>query len=522
MANTTTLTFAGDSKALEKAAAKARQATEEVGDAAAKQAKQMDTATGAEKDYVGGMAKIAMVSAGVSSAVDGMASSVQAAADFQQAAKEKAAAHARALLAIEQASADASQAEIDLRQATEDLAQSQQDSKQAAADVEQAHLDQEQAVLDAATAQTEYNKAVKAFGPNSSEAKQANMDLKQANQDLKQAGLDVEQAQRDQAQATIDGTQAVNDQKQAQINAKQATLDMADAQRAANPTWLQDAAGKAQMYGGAIQGLVGTIGLLTMAHEALNLSQLKTTASRIAGTVATTAQTVATGIATVATAAWGAVMAIATSPITLIVIGVGLLIAAIVYLATQTQFFQKTWDVIWGAIKATVSFVVDNIKNRISDMVTVWSGGWNMARSAADKVSGFVTSIPGKIGSAFSGIASTISAPFRSAFNWISDAWNNTVGRLSWTVPDWVPGVGGRNISAPKLPKFHAGGTVQGIPGQEVATVLQAGETVISRGQTDMQAGRRLELSVAPGADSALARMLMMLVREGTLQLRTV
>jgi hypothetical protein len=53
--------------------------------------------------------------------------------------------------------------------------------------------------------------------------------------------------------------------------------------------------------------------------------------------------------------------------------------------------------------------------------------------------------IPGiLINEAFGGIFSIMTWPFRTAFNFIADAWNNTIGRLSWSVPGWVPGIGGK------------------------------------------------------------------------------
>jgi len=517
--NTSTLTFAGDSKALEKAAQRAAQATDEVGNAAKNQAGKLDQATAAEKDHAGAMAKTAMVTVGASDAIDGMATSIQALADFQQADKMRAEQLARAQLDVESAMQDGKEAATALKRAQQDLTEAQADGRRAGIDLEQGTNDVARAQFEIEQQTKAVAQAVKEHGKNSDEARLASLDLADAQTALKSAQADVEEATNDQAGAIVSAEEAQNDMKRSTLDSKQAALDLAAAQREANPTWMQDAASKAQMYGGAMQGLVATIGLLAMAHEALNLSQIKTTASRIAGTIATGAQTVATGIATVATALWGVVMAIATSPITLIVVGVGLLIAAIVYLATQTNFFQKTWDVIWGAIKATVSFVVDSVKERINALVTVWRTGWELVGSIAESAKNFLTSIPGKIGSAFASIADTISRPFRAAFNWVADAWNNTVGKLSWTVPGWVPGIGGNSIGAPKLPKFHSGGVVPGVAGEETMAILQAGEVVTSRGQAAMQSSR-VELAVAPGADSALAALLMRLVRDGTLQLR--
>jgi hypothetical protein len=75
--------------------------------------------------------------------------------------------------------------------------------------------------------------------------------------------------------------------------------------------------------------------------------------------------------------------------------------------------------------------------------------------------------------------AFTVLSPFRTAFNFIADAWNNTVGSLSFKVPGWVPGLGGKGFSMPHIPHFETGGIM---PYTGLA-VLHAGETVIPPGQ---------------------------------------
>ena len=120
---------------------------------------------------------------------------------------------------------------------------------------------------------------------------------------------------------------------------------------------------------------------------------------------------------------------------------------AITILVNYYQFLwnvvQTVWSAITGAISSAwgfISGVFEGIKNGIA---TVW---------------GFFQTAKDIIGNVFNNIADAISGPFRTAFNFISDAWNNTVGKLSWSVPGWVPIIGGNTISAPKLPRFASGG----------------------------------------------------------------
>ncbi|WP_018214735.1 hypothetical protein [Salinispora vitiensis] len=288
----------------------------------------------------------------------------------------------------------------DLEQAQADVNQALIDGKQATLDVGQAHLDAEQAVLDAETAQQEYNESIKEHGKGSADARQASIDLRQAQEDLKQANLDVEQATQDATQATID--------------AESAQLDANDAMMAANPPDLQKWADQINLVAPLLQGLVGVVALVTAAQWAWNAAQL-------------------------------------SSPTTWIIIGIVALVAAIVMIATKTDWFARAWRASWKWIKDAAA------------------DAWN-----------FIKKIPGWTATAFGKIASVISWPYRRAFNLISTAWNATVGRLSWTVPTWVPEFGGNRISAPTLPTFHAGGRVPGAPGQNVLALLQAGETVTS------------------------------------------
>lgn len=72
----------------------------------------------------------------------------------------------------------------------------------------------------------------------------------------------------------------------------------------------------------------------------------------------------------------------------------------------------------------------------------------------------FLKDIPGNLKIAFETLIDIITWPFRTAFNLIAEFWNNTVGQLQWDVPDWVPGIGGQTVGAPKLPMLADGGIV--------------------------------------------------------------
>lgn len=149
--------------------------------------------------------------------------------------------------------------------------------------------------------------------------------------------------------------------------------------------------------------------------------------------------------------------AMSANPIGLVVIGITALIAVFVLLWNKCDWFRNFWIGLWDGIKLAAGKVVD------------WLGN-----------------TPTLLKNAFSGLFDILVWPYKTAFNFIADAWNGTIGKLHWTIPDWVPVIGGKEISAPKLPHFHSGiDRVPGVPGAEVLAVLQAGERVQTRAQAD-------------------------------------
>jgi len=328
---------------------------------------------------------------------------------------------------LARAQVEVAQAAQDMTQALADARQAQLDLNQAQRDSVQAGLDVEQAMLDAEQAQVDYNAAVADFGSGSIEARQAQLDLKQANEDLAQAQLDATQAAEDANQSNLDLAQSAIDVRDAQVA-------LSEAQREAiPPTSIQVWAERLQALSPVLFTVIGGVQLLTTVTS---LAAIKM------------------GVVKAATTAWTAVQwllnaALTANPIGLIVAGIALLIGAIVLVATKTTWFGDLWKTI-----------VDGIVN-------------------------VVTGIPDAIKAAFSTLANIILWPYKTAFNAISDVWNATVGKLQWTVPTWVPLIGGNTVGAPQLPRFHSGGVVPGSPGQEILAVLQAGETVTPAGQSN-------------------------------------
>jgi hypothetical protein len=209
--------------------------------------------------------------------------------------------------------------------------------------------------------------------------------------------------------------------------------------------------------------IMGFTGLADLAVFATNNFKIATLAKAGADRVAAAAQ-------------WVMNSALLASPITWIIVAIVALIAVVVLIATKTDWFSKAWRASWGWIKSAAGAVGSWFKD------TLWGkwikGAWDGMVNKGVQVVLWFRKVPGQLKTAFASVKDFLFAPFRAAFNLISSAWNNTIGRLSWSVPSWIPGIGGNSISVPNLPHFHAGGVVPGVVGTPQVAVLQAGEKV--------------------------------------------
>jgi hypothetical protein len=112
-------------------------------------------------------------------------------------------------------------------------------------------------------------------------------------------------------------------------------------------------------------------------------------------------------------------IAMALNPIGLIVIGVGALIAGLAIAYTKFEGFRNIVNSVFGGIKWWITNVVIPQFNL---MLTV----------------------------------------FKTIFNGIASVWNNTIGKFSFKVPSWVPGIGGKGFDMPDIPMLANGGIVTG------------------------------------------------------------
>jgi hypothetical protein len=146
------------------------------------------------------------------------------------------------------------------------------------------------------------------------------------------------------------------------------------------------------------------------------------------------------------------------NPIGLVVIAIAALVAIVIVIEKRTGIFSRTFKAAWSGIKSAASAVGTWFRDTLYGRYI--KGAFNSIVDKGRSVLSWFKSLPGKIGSFLSSIGDKIANPFRAAFSSIARLWNNTVGQLSFTVPDWVPGIGGNGWTAPKLPERRWGGPV--------------------------------------------------------------
>ena len=140
---------------------------------------------------------------------------------------------------------------------------------------------------------------------------------------------------------------------------------------------------------------------------------------------------------------------------------------------------QRNWDTIKNAVRTAI----DGIRNTLSNVWDIISYPFKRGvQIATDAWNGLMRLIQGAwntINNALHGVADVIKYPFKIAIDAIKSLWNNTIGRFSFTVPSWVPGLGGKGWS---MPKMAAGGIVTR---PTVALIGEAGpEAVVPLGKS--------------------------------------
>lgn len=162
-------------------------------------------------------------------------------------------------------------------------------------------------------------------------------------------------------------------------------------------TWAQENTNIILILAGVIGGLAGAVLAINAAMKVYQATLV---------------------IVKVAQAALNFVMA--ANPIGIVIVAIMALVAAFVVAYNKSETFREIIQGLFGAIKTGVEFSVNAIKGYL------------------EFVLGF----------------------YKTIFNALANLWNNTIGKLSFTFPSWVPGLGGKGFSVPKIPMLAEGGIV--------------------------------------------------------------
>ncbi len=165
----------------------------------------------------------------------------------------------------------------------------------------------------------------------------------------------------------------------------------------------------------------------------------------------------------------------------------------------------KVAPVFYGVLGPAIGFVID-VLGKIAGAVE-----WAIDHFG-DLIS-FVKEIPGKIKTGLSTLLTIITTPFRLSFNAIASLWNNTVGKLSFKVPDWVPGIGGSGWDVPDIPMLAKGGIVTK---PTLALVGEAGpEAVVPLSRGGMGQTVNVYVTQPLGTPTQVARAVSEALRKG-------
>lgn len=198
------------------------------------------------------------------------------------------------------------------------------------------------------------------------------------------------------------------------------------------------------------------------------------TAKKVASTAATWAHQAATAAATAATWLFNTAMTVLTSPITLVVVAIGALIAIVVLLIKNWDKVKEAASACWDKIKEVWGKAKDWFHENITEPITgFFTTMWAFAKRAFNMG---IDWIKKKFTDAVNGGISLV----ESFVNFIIRGLNvivRGINKLSLDVPDWVPGIGGKSLgfSIPLIPQVQIPRLATGAvipPNREFAAIL--------------------------------------------------
>jgi len=193
-------------------------------------------------------------------------------------------------------------------------------------------------------------------------------------------------------------------------------------------------------------------------------------AAVVIANAAITAWGVATKVFTGIQMVFNAVMA--ANPVVLLAVAIAALVVGLVIAYKKFDAFRAIVDTVFNAIKTGIKGGMDAITTYLTFVMGVYKG----------------------------------------IFNAIGTLWNNTIGKLSFTVPSWVPGLGGKGFDVPNIPMLANGGIVNS---PTLALIGEKGpEAVVPLSKiNDMGSGTNVTIHVNGGDPNAVVDALRRYMR---------
>lgn len=187
------------------------------------------------------------------------------------------------------------------------------------------------------------------------------------------------------------------------------------------------------------------------------------------------------------------------------------------FIAPVTKWLLETLKPAFAFIGAFISGVFGTVVGTIADVV---GGIFKIFGGLIDFITGVFTGNWSKawqgVKDIFSGIVNGLGAIFKAPLNLIIDLINGMIAGInSIKIPDWVPGIGGKNLNIPKIPKLARGGIIDSAT---LAVVGEAGKEAVmplenNTGWIDQLAG----MIAARGGSSGQPMQITVKIGEDTL-----